>query len=262
MDVCKSVIGRREKMKICIGLVIKGGKDFIVDWITSTVNICDMIIVIDNGADTEVRNLLINHPLVKHYIIQKDMERNMSRDYQKILYIAREENCQWVINLDSDELIQSLSPKMLYSFLINCEDDSVGFPLFEMRGDKDHYVMVKDYVRDEMKDGRLCHKAYKTLSHFKFDEKDKHGCSIPPNCQRSKKFINVPIKHLGHMTKQLREEKRQKYIEFQNISEQAKDYAELKEPWFEEDDSKITIKEWEPIYKMIKESNNEISSLH
>lgn len=250
-------------MKVCIGLVIKNNEEFIQDWIKSVENICDMIIVIDNGISEEGKKLLITHPLVKHYIIQKDVERNMSRDYQKILDIAREENCQWVINLDSDELIQDFDKGMLYNFLINCEDDSVGFPLFEMRNDKEHYVMVRDYMHMELKDGRLVHKAYKNLSHFKFNEKDKHGSSIPENCQRSKRFINVPIKHLGHMTKQLREEKRKKYIEFQNIvSSQLKDFAELHEPWFEEDNNKITIKEWEPMYKMIKEEQNEISSLH
>lgn len=244
-------------MKICIGLVIKDGKDFIQDWIKSVENICDMIIVIDNEADKEVKELLIKHPLVKHYVIQKNMERNMSRDYQKILDIAREEDCQWIINLDSDELIQDFDKGMLYNFLINCEDDSVGFPLFEMRNDLNHYVMVRDYMKGEMKDGRLCHKAYKTLSHFAFNLQDKHGSSIPENCQRSKRFINVPIKHLGHMTKELREEKR-----IRNSTTQIKDFAEINEPWFEENIEKITIKEWEPMYKMIKEEQNEISSLH
>lgn len=241
-------------MKVCIGLVIKNNEEFIQDWIKSVENICDMIIVIDNGISEEGKKLLITHPLVKHYIIQKDVERNMSRDYQKILDIAREENCQWVINLDSDELIINLDKKILYNFLINCEDDSVGFPLFEMRNDLNHYVMVRDYMKCELKDGRLVHKAYKTLSHFKFDEKDKHGCSIPHNCQRSKRFINVAIKHLGHMTKQLRDEKRNRYIEDQKLTNEMKDFVETKEPWFEENIEKITIKEWEPMYKMFMES--------
>ena len=55
-------------MKLGIGLVIKGGEQFIDDWIKVAEKITDTIIVVDNGTDKEVRDILINHKHVKRYI--------------------------------------------------------------------------------------------------------------------------------------------------------------------------------------------------
>ena len=61
-----------------------------------------------------------------------------------------------------------------------------------------------------MKHARLAHEMYKVLSHFKYDISDEHSGVIPQNCTPGNAFIWVPIHHYGHMTKKLREEKRQK----------------------------------------------------
>ena len=72
------------------------------------------------------------------------MGRNQSRDYQKILEMAREEDCTWILNLDIDEYIPKFDMDYLLGHLLNTKDSSVGFPLFEMRDDDNHYVKVKD----------------------------------------------------------------------------------------------------------------------
>jgi len=78
-------------MKLAIGLVVKDGKQFIDQWIDCVERLgCD-IIVIDNDADKEVRDKLINHKQTAQYHIQKFPNRNQSRDYQKIHEMAREE---------------------------------------------------------------------------------------------------------------------------------------------------------------------------
>lgn len=224
-------------MKFCIGLVVKGGKQFIKDWIKCAEKISDIILVVDNGADKEVRDILINHKSVKRYVIQKGLERNQSRDYQQILEMAREENCQWVWNLDIDEYVKKLNTGQLFESLLNWEDDSVGLPLLEMRGDKEHYVMIQD-LDGTLKHARLVHKIYKTLSHFEFDKKDAHGRSIPHNCKAGGLYF-LPIKHFGHMTKKLRDEKRKIYIDMG-----FKDEKEQESIWMEEDESKIEVRKW------------------
>lgn len=223
-------------MKLGIGLVVKGGKEFIEDWIKCTSKIADWIFVVDNGTDKEVRDILIPHPAVKRYHIQKRLERNQSRDYQIILEDARKENCQWIWNIDIDEYIPKINMQEFIYFLVNCEKESIGFPMFEMRGDKEHFVMVRDPGK-KLKDGRLVHKCYKVLSHLEFDEKDKHGQAIPHNCERDKTFIPIPIHHYGHMTKKLRDEKRKKVGEW-------KDDEEERQTWMEEDEKKLVIKSW------------------
>lgn len=235
-------------MRIGIGLVIKGNEQFVDKWLECASKIGDWIFVVDNGLSNECRMKLINHKAVKRYHIQKGLERNMSRDYQIILEDARKENCQWILNLDSDEYIPEISMEEFIFFLINCEKESIGFPMFEMRGDKEHFVMVKDPGK-KLKDGRLVHKCYKVLSHLEFDERDKHGQAIPHNCNRDKTFIPIPIQHYGHMTKKLRDEKRKKVGEW-------KDEEEEKQTWMEENPEKITIKSWsEFINKKLKEKN-------
>jgi len=223
---------------LCIGLVVKGGKEFIDKWISSAEKISDCWFIVDNGADKETRYKLITHPYTKQYLIQKDKDRNQSRDYQKILEMAREDDYVWIWNLDIDEYVPEINKDEFYGFLLNSRDESIGFPLFEMREDDKHYVMIQDCTT-ELKHARLCHKCYKNLSHFKFNEKDKHGNSIPHNC-KSGDTINISIQHFGHYNFTLREEKRNQYkSEFPG-----KDMHELEQSWLEEDENKITIKEW------------------
>lgn len=225
-------------MKLGIGLIVKGGEEFIEKWIKAIEKFADIILVIDNGADILVRNWLITHPKIKQYHIQKNMDRNQSRDYQKILEMAREEECNWIWNIDIDEIVEDFVKLLFESHLLNTKDTSVGFPLFEMRDDEKHYVMVRD-GDSSLKHARLVHKCYKVLSHFKFDEKDIHGCSIPHNCTPGEMYP-ILIKHFGHYTKKLREEKRKQFA-----TEEYKDKAESYNTWLEEDPKKIVIKEWE-----------------
>ncbi len=223
---------------LAIGLVVKGGSQFIDKWLACAEQFSKVWFVIDNGADIMVKDKLMYHPNTKQYLIQKDMGRNQSRDYQKILEMAREENCDWIFNLDIDEVIDITNLTKFYTFLLNTKDTSIGFPLFEMRGDDEHYVMVQDCT-PELKHARLVHKCYKILSHFKFDEKDKHGKSIPHNCDAGN-ILFMPIRHYGHFTKELREEKRQQY----KTENPGKDMEELQQSWLCEDEGKLTIKKW------------------
>ena len=220
-------------MKLIIGLVIKDGEQFIDKWIESIERIGCGFLVVDNGTDESVKTQLIRHPQMVQYHIQKFSDRNQSRDYQKILEMAREEKADWVWNLDIDECIQKIDMGELMFTLLNSTQPSIGLPLIEMRNDDQHYVMIKE-ANNELRDGRLCHKLYKVLSHFEFDKNDIHGCSIPHNCSRDKKYINIIIQHFGHMTKELREEKR-------NRIGHIKDKDEHTQTWLEEDESKITI---------------------
>ena len=226
-------------MKLLVGLVIKDGKQFIDKWIETVERMNVPFVVIDNGADEEVRQTLIQHKQMLQYHIQKFPDRNQSRDYQKILEMAREEKADWVWNLDIDEAVTKINMDFLYFNLLNATSYSVGFPLVEMRNDDKHYVMIKE-SNNELRDGRLVHKLYKVLSHFEFDKNDTHGCSIPHNCPRQKGFLPIMIQHFGHMTKKLRKEKRERLGH-------AKDNDEQLGTWMQEDESKITIKKFKEL---------------
>jgi len=163
--------------KIAIGLVVKGGKQFIDQWIESAKRCGDIILVIDNDADPEVREKLINHPKVFQYHRQHFEKRNMSRDYQKILEMAREEKCQWVWIMDHDKYVPEFDMDSLRHYLLNTHDQSVGFPLFEMRNDDDHYVMIPKKGEVD-KHARMSHEMYKVQSHFAYDIKRRKTTKI------------------------------------------------------------------------------------
>ena len=226
-------------MRILIGLVVKDGKDFIDKWIESIERIGCKFLVVDNGADYSVRQLLQSHPQMVQYHIQTFPNRNQSRDYQKILEMAKEEKADWVWNLDIDEIVPYFNVDRFNYILLNSDCPSIGLPLVEMRNDDKHYVQIMD-GDSTLKDGRLVHKIYKTLSHFAFDKNDIHGCSIPHNCERQKHHINLLIQHFGHYTKELREQKRER-------EGHTKDEDEHLQTWMREDESKITIKKWEDL---------------
>ena len=230
-------IGGENKIKLAIGLVVKGGGEYIDQWLKSIEKLADVILVVDNDADDKVKDTLIIHPKVKQYLIQKNMERNMSRDYQKVLDMAREEDCNWILNLDIDETLIEFDPDILKQYLLNVKETSVGFPLFEMRGDDNHYVMIKD-CSPNLKHARLCHKCYKVQAHFEFNQKDIHGNSIPHNCLPGQ-MIPISIKHYGHLTKKSIIKKLKYYKEHS-----FKDMEELGATWMEIDDNKVEIKDF------------------
>ena len=226
-------------MKLVIGLVVKGGKEFIDKWIESIEKINCAFLVVDNGADDEVRQRLIGHKQMVQYRIQKFTDRNQSRDYQKILEMAREEKADWVWNLDIDESVPEIDMDFLQFNILNSMSESLGFPIIEMRNDDKHYVMIKE-SNNQLRDGRLVHKLYKVLSHLEFDKNDTHGCSIPHNCSRTKDHLPIMIQHYGHLTKDLRAEKRLR-------TGHKKDDDEHLNTWLTEDESKITIKEFKEL---------------
>jgi len=223
-------------MKLVIGLIVKGGKEHIDRWIDCINRLRCGLIVVDNGADQEVKKAIFNHKYLLQYHLQKGKERNNSRDYQKILNMAREEEATWVWNLDIDEFVPTIEIEKLLDHLLNTHDVSVGLPLFEMRNDMEHYVMITDFD-GTLKHGRMCHKIYKTLSHFEFDQKDKHGNSIPHNCLAGEMYF-LPMQHYGHLTKEMRDQKRKDYEK-----SSFKNSCEMKGNWMKEDDD-VTIKKW------------------
>lgn len=231
-----------QAVRIGVGLVGINGKNFISDWIESADRCGDCFLVVDNGIDREAREKIIKHPKTKHYHIQHYPYRNMSRDYQKILEYAREEKCQWVWIMDFDKLVSEVDIVELKSFLLDTNVESVSFPLFECRNDIDHYVMVKD-KNNVPKHARLSHEMYRVKSHFEYDTRDEHSGVLPQNCKCEDCLLWIPIKHLGHMTKELREEKRQKYIKDKEMFGYD-DKGELTSEWLCEDESKITIKKF------------------
>ena len=229
----------KKKMSLLIGLVVKDGKQFIDKWIECVERLGYDFVVVDNGADKEVKAKLLNHPQMAQYHIQSFKNRNQSRDYQKILEMAREEKADWVWNLDIDEYVPELNPEALDHLLLNCTKNSVGFPLVEMRGDDQHYVLIKQMDGEE-KDARLVHKIYKVLSHYEFDKNDIHGCCIPHNCSRDVEYVPVFIQHFGHYTKELRAEKRKR------LGHEKDEYEGL-QSWMIDDDSKVIIKHWDEV---------------
>ncbi|MFW9882184.1 MAG: hypothetical protein ACFFG0_54665 [Candidatus Thorarchaeota archaeon] len=240
-------------LKIGIGLVGRWGNQFVDKWIESANRSGDVFLVVDNGIDKEAREKIINHPKTKHYHIQNYPSRNMSRDYQKVLDYAKEEKCDWVWIMDFDKYVPDFNIYGLKGFLLDSNEESISFPLFKCRGDNKHYVMIND-KDGQLKHARLAHEMYRVKSHFCYDIRDEHSGVIPQNCKAEDRLIWIPIHHFGHMTKELREEKRQKYIKDKEEFGYD-DKGELSAPWMEEDETKIVVKEFSEIGG-IKEDGN------
>ncbi len=106
-----------------------------------------------------------------------------------------------------------------------------------MRDDMNHYIRIRG------KHGRLCHEVYKVLSHLEYDLNDEHSKTIPHNCIFENILIKLQVMHLGYMTKESREKKRNHYLklaETQNFD----DSGTLTAEWLEEDLSKLTIEDY------------------
>ena len=181
--------------------------------------------------------------MTKQYHFQNYPIRNMSRDYNKILEYAHEEKCKWVWLIDFDEYIPEIELYRFKGMLLNCKSDCVSFPLFEMRGDINHYIMVKD-MDGSLKHARKCHKCYKVLPHTAYTVNDEHSAVIPDTCLFRDEIYWFPILHLGHMTKNLREEKRKMYSK--DMEEFGyDDKGELQSNWLTENEEELEIKKYD-----------------
>jgi hypothetical protein len=113
--------------------------------------------------------------------------------------------------------------------------------------------MIKD-KNGVLKHARLSHEMYRVKLHFAYDTRDEHSGVIPQNCKAEDCFLWIPIHHAGHMTKELREEKRQKYIKDKEEFGYD-DKGELSSPWMEEDESKVVISSFENFNKSQQEKS-------
>ena len=234
-------------MRLGVGLVIKNGDEFIEKWLESADRIADVIFVVDNDGTTLSTAMLTSHPKVKYYKLQKGLERNMSRDYQQLLNMAREENVDWLWNIDVDEIVPFFDKREMTQMLVNSRSESIGFPLFEMRDDDKHYVRVKE-ADGAYKDARGVHKCFKVLSHLEYNLKDRHGRSIPHNCKVDI-LANIPIQHFGHMTKKLRDEKRKFYKNESNNNQNFSDASENFAEWMKEEPKEIV--KWKQVKEVL-----------
>ena len=219
--------------KIIIGLVCGNGKQWVEKWYEQAHRIGDDIIVIDNSTDG-TGEYFLNKPKVAFYLKNKYNDRHMSRDYQRILDLARSIGATWIFNLDLDEFVSPTCTNYNFLELVNNTTgvgyaSTYGFILFEMIDDDQHF-MKTEY------DCRLVHKFYKVLSHYKYDLTDKHGSSIPHNIETLGPCVNFKIQHFGHYTKELRDQKINMYT---NGSK--KDKEEIFSPYLT---GEYTIQKW------------------
>jgi hypothetical protein len=226
-------------MKIIIGLVVGNlseeyRKKWTERWYIQALRLGDEIIVIDNSTDG-TGEYFLNKPRVAFYLKQKHNERHMNRDYQRILDLGRSIKAEWILNIDIDEIIDPIADYDSLQYMIGGNStpfefhNNYRFLLFEMRDDENHYVQISG------KDCRPVSKFYKVMTHLQFDMNNIHGSSVPENLEVGP-IMNIKVKHLGHMTKDLREEKRNRY----KLSSE-KDILEQNADWLKEEG--VTIKE-------------------
>ena len=217
-------------MKIGIGLVIgdvpKSVKNmFFENYGNMSINIADILFVIDNTKDG-IKDIIKTWKFQTiSYIKNEDNSRNMSRDYQKILNMARFYNCDWLFLLDIDEVLTGIIKEdVIEAIQNNPVYESFGFTLYEMVNDFKHYIPLS-----KKQDFRVCHKLFKTSPHLFFNIYDKHGQCMPHNCPAGP-ILKSKLLHFGHFNKELRDFKKKQYSSY--VSDNNKDKEELEAIWF------------------------------
>lgn len=200
-------------MRLIIGLVVgnvmeKYRKNWCERWYKQALRLGTDIIVIDNSTDG-TGEFFLNREKVIYYLKQSYNQRNMNRDYQTILNLTRIIHGDWILNIDIDEEYEPniTLDKLLYIINGNLEGkyySSYKFILYDMREDEIHYSLLNG------KDCRAVCKIFKVMPHLQYDLYNVHGTPVPENLEDGP-ILNIKIKHYGHWTKELREEKRKCY---------------------------------------------------
>lgn len=191
-------------------------------WFDSVARFADAVIALDDGSTDGTGDVLRANPLVDTVLGNLRREDHTGWDdslnRNRLLQAAVALHPDWIISIDADELVPREDGEALRRFieLQAVPGIAYGFPSFRMIGDLEHH------------DGRD-NRAYRLFAYRPdqvFPSDRLHFMPIPTSIPRDRWLVtNLRIQHLGGLTAEDRQARRQKYREADPDQEWEGDYS-------------------------------------
>lgn len=204
-------------VKIVCMMRIKNEEQWIGQTLDAAGRAADSIVILDDGSTDRTPEICRAHPKVVRYEYQSGKSLDEARDKDRLLRWTLEEKPDWILALDSDEILEDAAATTIRREIALCppEITALGFHWLYMWDAPDQYRVDGHY--DPPAFARLFRVTGMGMDPRKLSIlRTEHGgnlhCgSIPANLPGSARFIDVYVKHYGYYERSQREKKRAFY---------------------------------------------------
>ena len=194
---------RAERAKVLCLLPARNASAHLPEWLESVARFADGVIALDDGSTDDTAVLLADSPLVCELL------RNPRRDgyagwddagnRNRLLEAAAAHAPDWIVQLDADERIEPGDAVALRALFDGGapDDCALGFRVFRMAGDSDHYDEARLWV----------YRAFTYAPGQRMPDRKLHLVPVPTSIPNSRWLpTNVRIAHLGGVDEDRRRE--------------------------------------------------------
>jgi glycosyltransferase involved in cell wall biosynthesis len=206
---------------VCL-LPVRNAASDLPAWFDSVARFADVVVALDDGSTDDTGDVLRAHPLVDRVLTKPRREDHTGWDdsgnRNRLLQAAGASHPDWIISIDSDQLVPREDGEALRRFIEHQAVPGIayGFPVYRMIGDLEHH------------DGRE-NRAYRLFAYRPdqvFPSDRLHFMPIPTSIPRDRWLVtDLRIQHLAGLTTEHRQARRQKYREADPGHEWQEDYS-------------------------------------
>jgi len=182
--------------KIIAQLRVKNGILFLNEWLQRMETLVDEIVAVDNGSTDGTFEILKNHPKVTR--LEQTQGFDEGRDRIRILDLAREQNADWHIWLDVDEIFENrLTRSILDNLTQSKKFTKYYFRRFNFHKDYEHFEAGISKLLEQSCWSRVMWKEQASgyLPNIKIHVGNIQGI------KGKGKFLDYRIKHIGSVNR-------------------------------------------------------------
>ncbi|MDJ0723044.1 MAG: glycosyltransferase [Desulfobacterales bacterium] len=202
------------KPRIIGMLRIKNEAAWIADVLTKAADLVDGFVILDDGSTDATPAICRAHPRVLRYEWQNERETDEVRDKNRLLQWTLEENPDWVLALDGDEVLEDVAVATIRASIRTARPDvtKLGISFLYMWDSEDAYRIDGHYR--EVRHPRLFRvtglpMAPEALTYSPSRYGSNFHCgSVPTNLPGEMQFLDVRVKHYGYFEARRRQEKK------------------------------------------------------
>jgi 2-polyprenyl-3-methyl-5-hydroxy-6-metoxy-1,4-benzoquinol methylase len=217
-----------------IGMMrIKNEEEYIEQTLQMAAKVADGFVILDDGSTDRTPELCRSHPKVIRYEYQKEPITDEARDKNRLLGMALDENPDWLLALDGDEVLEDIAPYILRREIASVPPDVTVFTFNFLYMWDNHYSYRVDGRYTNLRHPRLfrvsdlgidssalCFTATGNGGNF-------HCGSVPSNIPGKARHLDLNVKHYGYFSREQRERKLAFYSNLDPVNAAAGNYSHL-----------------------------------